>query len=275
LAIPVYLAAISYLINKIIPRIYGIKNLSFMQYVVCRKRQDISKRDSMSCSIVVPCHNEEGNIEECVRRIPDVGTSTEILIVDDGSTDNTAGVAHRISRIDKRVAVIRIEKNLGKGNAVRAGFDRARGDILIILDADMSVMPEDIPKFFNAIADGAAEFVNGTRMVYPIEKQAMKFLNYLGNKMFGIITSIIMGQRNTDTLCGTKALLRKDYYHIGIKDCQWGDFDLLYGAARLRLKMLEMPVNYRRRIRGSSKMRVFKHGLGIMRSCWEMFWGLA
>jgi glycosyltransferase involved in cell wall biosynthesis len=157
---------------------------------------------------------------------------------------------------------------------VRTGFEAAKGDVLMILDADMAVMPEDISKFFNAIADGTAEFVNGTRMVYPMEKEAMKFANYIGNKMFGIMMSIIMGQRNTDTLCGTKALLKRHYRHIEMKDCKWGDFDLLHGAAKLKLKMAEMPVHYKKRTSGKSKMKAFRHGLGMLKKCFAMLWEL-
>lgn len=274
LAIPVWIPIISNVINKIVPRIYVINNMSFVQYAVCRKRQEAPKRDSLSCSVVIPCHNEEGNIKECVQRVPTVGKFTEILVVDDGSTDRTAEIAESIAKDRKDVRVIRLEKNLGKGNAVRTGFENAKGDVLIILDADMAVMPEDMPKFFNAIADGAAEFVNGTRMVYPMEKEAMKFLNYLGNKTFGIMMSIIIGQRNTDTLCGTKALLKRHYRHIDMKDCKWGDFDLLHGAARLRLKMVEMPVHYKKRTSGKSKMKAFRDGLGMMQKCFGMLWEL-
>ncbi|MCX5677944.1 MAG: glycosyltransferase [Candidatus Omnitrophica bacterium] len=274
LALPVRIPLISKIINKIIPRVFVINNISFVQYAVCRKRQRLSKRDKLSCSVIVPCHNEEGNVEECVRRVPRVGAQTEILIVDDGSTDRTYDIARKMAKEIEGVRVVRIEKNLGKGNAVRTGFESAKGDVLMILDADMAVMPEDIPKFFNAIADGTAEFVNGTRMVYPMEKEAMKFANYIGNKMFGIMMSIIMGQRNTDTLCGTKALLKRHYRHIEMKDCKWGDFDLLYGAAKLRLKMAEMPVHYKKRISGKSKMKAFRHGLGMMQKCLSMLWEL-
>ena len=271
---PLYIPLVSFFLNKLVPRLYAINNLSSTQYVVCRRKQAASKRDALSCTVVVPCHNEEGNVEECVKRIPTVGRATEIIIVDDGSTDKTYDIAQRLSREDPRVRMIRFDKNRGKANAVKAGFDNATGDVLVILDADMAVMPEEIPKFFNTIADGRAEFVNGTRMVYPIEKEAMKFANYIGNKIFGIVLSVIVGQRNTDTLCGTKGLLKRHWQHIDMKGHGWGDFDLLYGAARLKLKMVEMPVRYKKRMSGRSKMKALRHGLGMLKICSDMFWAL-
>ncbi len=271
LIFPLYIPLFSNFVNKVLPRLYGINNLSAVQYAVCRKKQRGSKRNEMSCTVVIPCHNEEGNIEECVRRTPALGVFTEIIIVDDGSTDGTFQAAEKAREKDSRVRVIRIEGNRGKGNAVKTGFDNARGEILIILDADMAVSPEEVRKFFNAIADGKAEFVNGTRMIYPMEKEAMKFANYIGNKMFGILTSVIMCQRNTDTLCGTKAVRKRHYKHMEMNDCKWGDFDLLYGAARQKLKMVEMPVHYKKRTSGSSKMKALKHSFGMLQRCFAMF----
>jgi SAM-dependent methyltransferase len=270
LILPVYIPIISWFFNKLLPRIYVINNLSFVQYAVCHKRWRSSKRNEMSCSVVVPCHNEEGNVRECVSRVPRMGRFTEIIVVDDGSKDRTYEIAKKASSEVEGLKVIRLEKNRGKGSAVKTGFDNAKGDVIMILDADMAVMPEDLPKFFNAIADGAAEFVNGTRMVYPMEKEAMKFLNFLGNKLFGVMTSLILGQRNTDTLCGTKALLARHYAHIDMGDCKWGDFDLLHGAARLKLKMAEMPVHYRKRVSGKSKMKAFRDGFGMLGKCLSM-----
>jgi glycosyltransferase involved in cell wall biosynthesis len=164
--------------------------------------------------------------------------------------------------------------NRGKALAIKTGFDNAQGDIVIILDADMTVAPEELPKFFLAITEGKAEFVNGTRMIYPMEKGAMRFFNFLGNKMFGIILSLLTGQRNTDTLCGTKALLRRYCKYIDISS-SWGDFDILFGAAKLKLKTIEMPVHYKRRMSGNSKMRVIRDGFLLLRVCWRWFRGLA
>ena len=164
--------------------------------------------------------------------------------------------------------------NKGKGHAVRTGFNEAKGDILIILDADMAVLPEELIKFYNVLASRQAEFVNGTRMVYDIAPEAMKFLNYLGNKMFGIILTFIIGQRNTDTLCGTKAFYKADYKNFKMCKCQWGDFDLLFESARMKLKTVELPVHYYPRLEGKSKMKAFRHGVQLLKMCWYGFWYL-
>jgi glycosyltransferase involved in cell wall biosynthesis len=164
---------------------------------------------------------------------------------------------------DAPVAMLR----LGKGDAVRKGFEAARGDVLMILDADLTVPPEDLPRFFNALASGKAEFINGNRLLYPMEEEAMKFVNYLGNKLFSSLFTWMLGQRIRDTLCGTKALRREAYRRIaqgrpyfGDFD-PFGDFDLLFGAARLGLRIVDVPVRYRRRRAGVTKVRVVRHGL--------------
>ena len=169
---------------------------------------------------------------------------------------------------------------LGKGDAVRKAFDAATGDVLIILDADLTVPPEALPAFHNALASGKARFVNGSRLVYPMEDRAMRLANYFGNKFFAVLFSWLLDQPVRDTLCGTKALLRSDYEliragrtHFGDFD-PFGDFDLLFGAARLRLRILEIPVRYRRRLSGVSKVSVLRHGGLLVAMAWVGFWKL-
>lgn len=225
----------------------------------------------LSCTVIIPCHNEEENIEECIRRIPKMGSSTEIIVVDDGSTDGTGSIIKNIMGKDERVRLISYSKNMGKGFAVKKGFDEATGDILMILDADMSVEPEELPAFYRAIAEGRAEVVNGTRMVLPMERGAMSRLHYFGNKLFALIFSYLLDRRITDTLCGTKALKKKDYEKIEMGRCPWGDFDILIGVAKLNLKMIEVPVRYRARRKGTSKMKTFQHGLLLLKMCFYAF----
>ena len=133
----------------------------------------------------------------------------------------------------------------------------------------MTVIPEELPRFFKLFEDGLADFVNGTRAIYPMEKRAMPIINYVGNKIFSLILSWIMEQRVSDTLCGTKALFKKDYKKITMEDGSWGDFDLLFGAAGLNLKIYEMPVHYKERVAGESKMKAFEHGWILLKVCWK------
>jgi hypothetical protein len=123
-----------------------------------------------------------------------------------------------------------------------------------------------LPKFHLTLAEGRGEFINGSRLVYPMEDQAMRLLNLVANKIFGTLFSWLLEQRIRDTLCGTKALLRRDYQRIaanrdviGVSD-PFGDFDLLFGAATLSLKIVEMPVRYHERTYGQTKIRRFYHG---------------
>jgi len=221
-----------------------------------------------SCSVIIPCHNEEENIAECIERIPKMGNFTEIIVVDDGSTDKTKDVVQKMLANPNNLKLISYSPNKGKGFAVRKGFDEAKGDVLMILDADMSVPPEELPLFFSPIAKGEAEAVNGTRLIYPMEKGAMSHFRHFGNKIFALIFAWWMKRRITDTLCGTKAILKKHYERIQMGRCPWGDFDILIGIAKLNLKMKEIPIHYKRRRKGKSKMRIFKDGGVFLRMCW-------
>jgi SAM-dependent methyltransferase len=245
----------------------------FCLTVVCVARPNRAKGTGpLAVSVVIPARNEAGNIEEAVLRTPEMGAGTELIFVEGHSRDNTWEEIERVSRKyrDRRIKTMR-QPGKGKGDAVRAGFAAAEGDLFIILDADLTVPPEEMPKFYHAVASGRAEFANGSRLVYPMEKAAMRFLNMCANKAFGILFSWILGQPVKDTLCGTKVLRRADYERIvanrgyfGEFD-PFGDFDLLFGAARLNMKILDVPVRYRDRTYGSTNIHRWRHGLLLLR----------
>ncbi|HEX2574110.1 MAG TPA: bifunctional class I SAM-dependent methyltransferase/glycosyltransferase family 2 protein [Polyangia bacterium] len=254
--------------NRYLARLPGLRHLCLTHFFVARPAPGPIPSRDYSCSVVVPCRNERGNVDDIVARTPDMGRATEIVFVDGNSNDGT------VQEIERHIAqgtrpglrLIHQGAGTGKGDAVRKGFAAATGDILFILDADLTVPPEDLPKFYAAVAEGKAEFVNGSRLVYPMEGKAMRFLNLLGNKGFGMALSFILGQRLKDTLCGTKVLLRRDYERIaaargffGDFD-PFGDFDLLFGAAKQNLKLVELPVRYRDRTYGETKISRFRHG---------------
>jgi SAM-dependent methyltransferase len=267
LPVPERVPMLATTLNAVLPDLPVLRYASSTQYVTARPR---IARETLSVSVVVPCHNEEGNVAECARRVPDLGAATEIIFVDDGSTDETRPAILAVMEKDHRVRLVAYDTNHGKANAVRAGFDAARNDVLMILDADMTVAPEDLPKFLAPLQEGTAEFVNGTRLVYPIEGQAMPTANFLGNKAFCFLVSWVLRQRVSDTLCGTKALLRRDYEAMPVSGHdRWGDFDLLFGAAREKLRILEIPIHYRERVAGESKMNVSRDGPMFLRTCLE------
>jgi Glycosyl transferase family 2 len=235
-----------------------------------------------SVSVIVPARNEAGNIDEILMRCPVMGSEDEIIFVEGNSTDDTWARIQRATSGYKgthRVLAAQ-QKGEGKGDAVRLGFDLATKDILMILDADLTTPPEELPKFYNAIVENKAEFVNGSRLVYPMEKQAMRFFNILANKFFAAAFSFVLGQRFKDTLCGTKVLSRAHYQRLtatreffGDFD-PFGDFDLLFGAARLGLKIVEIPVHYRERTYGATNIKRWRHGLILLRmlmfAAWRM-----
>ena len=271
LPVPKRIPLIGALLNAIVPEVPVLRFTSSLQYIAARP---CVARPPRSCSVIIPCHNEVGNIAECLHRMPSMGLWTEIIVVDDGSADGTRELVKQVMENDSRVRLIVLEKNQGKANAVRAGFEAARGDVLMILDADMAVAPEELTKFLTPLQNGTADFVNGTRLIYPMYGKAMKVANFLGNKGFCFLASKVIRQRVSDTLCGTKAFFKRDYVRmpLGGKD-RWGDFDLLFGAARLKLRILEIPVHYTERRAGKSKMRVMIDGWHFLWACmsgWQM-----
>ena len=159
----------------------------------------------------------------------------------------------------------------GKADAVFAAFDAAQGDVLMILDADLTVPPEQLPKFWHAIQSDKGEFINGSRLVYLMDTDAMRFLNLVANKSFSIAFTWLLSQRFTDTLCGTKVLRRSDY--VRLKEGRsyfgdfdpFGDFDLIFGASKLSLKVVEIPIHYASRTYGETQISRFKHGLLLLR----------
>jgi glycosyltransferase involved in cell wall biosynthesis len=220
-----------------------------------------------STSVVIPCRNEAGHIPSLVERLPELGPGSEYLFVEGNSKDDTEQVIRdTIARNPRLPLRLLKQTGQGKGDAVRLGFDEAKGDVLVILDSDMGVAPEDLPKFVRALARGKAELVNGSRLVYPIEGQAMRFLNLVANKLFAILFSWILEQQVRDTLCGTKALYRADYRRIAENRAYFGDFDpfgdfdLLFGAARLNFKIVDVAVRYHERQYGETNISRFRHG---------------
>ncbi|MCK5056110.1 MAG: glycosyltransferase [Candidatus Aminicenantes bacterium] len=274
--IPRKIPLLSNLVNRIAPKIPLINRFCIIQTIIAEKVADWREEyeTDLSCSVIIPCFNEEANIERSTARVPGMGKWTEVIVVDDGSSDSTAEKVRRLMKRNDRLRLISYSPNHGKGYAVKQGFDNAKGDIIMILDADMTVMPEELPLFFRPVADGTADFANGTRMIYPQEKQAMRFLNQIGNFFFGAILSWLLSRDISDTLCGTKALKRADYANIHMGADKWGDFDLLFGAAENKLKIVEVPVHYKARTGGESKMSPIKHTLALLKVCLTWFFRL-
>jgi glycosyltransferase involved in cell wall biosynthesis len=221
-----------------------------------------------SVNVISPARNEKDNIENALKRLPNMGSHTEVIFIEGNSTDDTLSEIKRVCEAYAPIMDVKygVQIGKGKGDAVRKGFDMATGEILMILDADLTVPPDDLPKFYEAIASGKGEYINGSRLVYPMEKEAMRPLNMLGNKFFSIMFTWILNQRLKDTLCGTKVISKANYIklinnrsYFGDFD-PFGDFDLIFGAAKLNLKIVEVPIRYKARTYGDTNISRFKHG---------------
>jgi len=264
--VPRSLFGLGSLINRFIGTLPLIRRLSLRNYLVARSVRDVKLRQA-STTVLIPCRNEKGNIENAIKRLPDFCEDIEILYVEGNSQDGTLDEIHRVIEAypDKDIKVL-VQDGKGKGDAVRKGFDHARGDILMILDADLTVPPEDLPKFYKAISSGKGEYINGTRLVYPMDDQAMRFLNFWANRTFSVLFTWLLNQRFTDTLCGTKVLTKKNYEKIVANRSYFGDFDpfgdfdLIFGATKLNLKVVEVPIRYAAREYGETQISRFRHG---------------
>lgn len=250
-----------------------LKHLCLSIFVVARPRP--ARSGEYTCSVVIPARNEAGNIEAAVLRAPEMGAGTELIFIEGHSHDNTWAEIQRVAaKYAHRKIICLKQQSKGKGGAVREAFAQAKGDLLFILDADLTVAPEDLPKFYQVAASGLADFVNGVRLVYPMEDQAMRFLNMIGNKFFSLAFSWLLGQPIKDTLCGTKVLFRRHYELIANNRSYFGDFDpfgdfdLLFGAARLNLRMVDLPVRYGARTYGETNISRWKHGWLLLRMVW-------
>src|ERR1700760_705611 len=273
--LPLRLFGLGTFVNKYIAPLPGIRSLCLRTYLVGRPVKLFPER-KFSASILIPCRNERGNIESAIQRMPRFGSAQEILFVEGNSSDGTFAECERVRDAYKDQWDIKVLKQdgKGKGDAVRKGFAAATGDVLMILDADLTMPPEALPKFHAVIETGKAEFVNGTRLVYPMEQEAMRPLNLIANRFFAYLFSYLVNTRLTDTLCGTKVLLRKDYEALAKERAYFGnfdpfgDFDLIFGAAKQNLKIIETPIHYKARTFGETQISRFRDGWLLLKMVW-------
>ena len=269
LLLPVRCLGVDVLANRFLAPLLGWGCLT----IFCAARPVRSRPPAAhTVSVIIPARNEAGNIEAAVLRTPAMGAGTELIFVEGYSKDETWAEIQRVAKKypERKIKLLQ-QTGKGKGDAVRRGFAAATGDILMILDADLTMPPEELPKFYDVIAGGHAEFANGVRLVYPMDEEAMQFLNLCANKAFGLIFTWLLGQPVKDTLCGTKVLSRAHYERIAANRAYFGDFDpfgdfdLLFGAAKLNLKIADVPIRYRERTYGTTNIQRWSHGWLLLR----------
>ncbi|HSK75282.1 MAG TPA: glycosyltransferase [Thermoanaerobaculia bacterium] len=271
--LPLPIPLLAPLCNRFLVRFWPFKHLALSNFLVARPAPRPLPEEPV-VSVIVAARNEEGNVPNIFARTPEMGAGTELIFVEGHSKDDTYGAIEReIAAHPERRARLFRQTGKGKGDAVRLGFAEATGDVLMILDADLTVPPEDLPRFYEVIRSGRGEFVNGVRLVYPMEKEAMRFANLLGNKFFSLAFSWLLGQPIKDTLCGTKVLRKTDYDTLAANRSYFGDFDpfgdfdLLFGAAKMSLEIVEVPVRYRERTYGETNIQRWSHGWLLLKMC--------
>ena len=261
--------------DRILVRLPFFRDLALSNFVIARPASLQERGQEPVVSVIVPARNESGNIKAIFERTPKMGRETEIVFVEGHSKDDTyAAIEREVASHPTTPSLLLRQPGIGKGDAMRAGYAAARGDIVMILDADLTVPPEDLPRFYEALRSGRGEFINGVRLVYPMEQEAMRALNFLGNKFFSMAFTSLLGQPVKDTLCGTKVMWKTDYELIAANRAYFGDFDpfgdfdLIFGAAKLNLKIVDLPIRYRERTYGSTNISRWKHGMLLLRMVW-------
>jgi ubiquinone/menaquinone biosynthesis C-methylase UbiE len=273
--LPKYIPIVSNFVNRYLSPLPIVNHLGLTNYIVARKQSDRRQTSDYTVSVIIPARNEAGNIAAAIDRLPQLGKQTEVIFVEGHSQDDTWNKIQTLVSEYRGDFILKAfqQTGKGKGDAVRLGFDRATGDILIILDADLTVQPEELVNFVDAIVSGRGEFINGSRLVYPYSQAAMPWLNTLANKFFALVFSFLLGQNIKDTLCGTKVLWREDYLRICANRSYFGefdpfgDFDLLFGAAKLNLHIVEVPVRYQPRTYGESNIAHVREGFVLLKMC--------
>lgn len=269
--VPARLCGLGNALNALLPLVPLVRHLSLAEIFLVRAA---APRSEPSCvSVLVPARNERGNIRPLLERIPSLAKDTEIIFIEGGSTDGTWDEIQRATA--EYTGPIRIQTvqqtGKGKADAVRLGCSRASGDLLVILDADLSVRPEELPKFVAAYVSGKGDFVNGNRLLYPMRTGAMNFLNLLGNVFFAKLLSFLLRVSIGDSLCGTKVYAARDYTRFRawatryMPDDPFGDFELLCPAAELGLRIVDVPIRYEARTYGQTNIRRFAHGFQLLK----------
>ncbi|MCD6355955.1 MAG: methyltransferase domain-containing protein [Anaerolineaceae bacterium] len=264
---PFFIPIITPICNKFLVRLWPFKYLAMTNFIVARKKPQRAKRGNVTVSIIIPARNEAGNIESIFKRVPPEFKDPELIFVEGHSTDNTLNEIKKQIKLHPSIkSTVYVQSGTGKGDAVRLGFSKASGKILMILDADLTMPPENLPRFYDALVSEVGDFINGVRLVYPLQENAMRFFNLIGNKFFSVIFTFLLSQPVKDTLCGTKVLWKRDYEKIAANRSYFGnfdpfgDFDLLFGAAKLNLKIVDMPIRYSERVYGKTNIQRWKHG---------------
>jgi len=269
---PIYTPLLASLFNQYVGRLKPFSWLALASFLIARPRPKPEIARDPLVSVIVPARNEEGNVPNIFDRVPQMGSGTELIFVEGNSSDDTYHAVEReMARRPEIRAKLFKQPGKGKGDAVRVGFREASGELLMILDADLTVPPEDLPRFYEAWRSGNADFVNGVRLVYPMEEKAMRFFNFLGNKFFSLAFTWLLSQSVKDTLCGTKVLSKRDYEVIAANRAYFGeidpfgDFDLIFGAAKYNLKIVDLPIRYAERTYGETNIQRWTHGWLLLR----------
>ena len=275
---PIPIKFIPQSIKNALRKVPIIKQLAFEIEIIFYKYHE-NLNDPM-ISILIPARNEEGNKElliEALNKFKKIPNKIEIIFVEGNSKDNTFQMLENLTKEFSKNFKISLLKqtSTGKKNAVVEGFNTSSGDTLAIIDCDFTV---DIDDSIDAIMESTKNeniLINCSRTTFPMEKDAMRWANYIGNRCFAIFLSILINKPISDSLCGTKVFSRK-FFNLMKKNGSWesksdpfGDFTIIFEAANNNIKILNYPVRYYARRSGAPNISRWLDGIKLLKVCWK------
>ncbi len=267
--LPMGIPLLSKLCNAYLVHFPLFRSFALVKYIIARPLSVPRDVPNYSVTVLSAMRNEKGNVRKIVETMPIMGTRTELVFIEGHSTDGTWEELETVQREYRGPLTIRIlkQQGTGKANALHEGMEASTGDIVLIYDGDFTVHPAELQKLYAALAAGKAEFVNASRLVYPMQKGAMRLLNLMGNKLFSMLFTWLFSQELADVLSPVKGMFRRNYAAVSTRFDPFGDFDFFLGAGRSQLKMCEIPVHYLERSYGTTKIRRFRHAWLLLNMC--------
>jgi dolichol-phosphate mannosyltransferase len=225
----------------------------------------INGGEPVKFSVVIPCYNEEETLRNCVQRllnIVDDRLSLEIIIVDDCSIDKSLSIARDLEKNHTQVTVLRHQKNMGKGAALRSGFAIAKGDFVAVHDADLEYDPLDLKKMLKPLVNGDADVVLGSRFLSSGAHRVLYFWHYMGNRLLTLLSNIFTDLNLSDMEACYKVFRRDVIQKIKIEEDRFGfEPEIVAKVAQMRLRIYEMGISYHGRTYDEGKKIRAKDGL--------------
>lgn len=217
----------------------------------------------MKISVVIPVFNEENTIREIIKRVQDIDIDKEIIIIDDGSTDKTRQILQNLK--EDNIKILFHDKNLGKGKALKTGFNYVKGDIVIIQDADLEYDPKEYPRLIEPFIKGYADVVYGSRLSGGRPQRVYMFWHKVGNNLLTLLTNVLYNTTLSDMETGYKVFKRETLENINIKSRDFTfEAEITAKIFKKKCRVYEIPISYYGRDHSEGKKIRWWHGISAI-----------